>query len=735
MKKFVTECVVALLMLIATVSHAQNPTTMGTSFAVSYLMTRASSETHYLSFMSDTLTTVWIQNPNTGWIDSVQVQPNTEHRFTVPNNQVYQNQSSVVGNYGLLINSQYPISVYSYIYAYDRMDGTVVLPISKLGCQYVVNTYPVADDYPSRSSNDRCEFVVMAVSEKSNGSSFNIDTTIVDIYLSDSTSDGDSAGTHKVVYLASGQTYKLFSLLHDGDFSGTVVQSRNGKKIAVFSGDQVARVSTTDAGGDHLYTQLYPTNTWGTEFVVAQSLEDGNAFVRVTSLFDNCQIRQNGNLLATINKYETYEFVISGFSVVSTSKPAEVLRCLPSRTSFGYGEDWGDAAFSVAIPFVQGSSRAKFSTYPFGTRDYYQPHYYLEVVTRMADTASIMLDGDSVSGFSVSQGYAYKLMNISSGYHYLYSTTDSRFVATTYGTDENWGGYIFNVNGNADAILDLQEYVDVIVPEELMSSSDTIVICQNALLQLSMNMDCDSVVWTISDGTTIVANELSHLFAGAGNYEVSARAYLSYPYSMINASVTKQIFVRVDAPDTILAVQGTCDPYMIFDGHIYTETTDILIGVRPNESGCDTLEVLRIEFYPSFDTTMYVEMPAGTEYQWIDGNIYNHNNNSASYMLRTMHGCDSLVRLNLTFWAEGIDDVDCTMQLSPNPAKDMVKIVSSVAVQNVSVYDMGGKEVRRHICSAPTTEIDMDLSALPIDAYIVLIQTDKGYVTRKLILQ
>lgn len=732
MKKFVTECVVALLMLIATVSHAQNPTTMGTDFWVAYLDLRSLNDLHLLSFFADTSGTVYIMNPTTGWTDTVSVAASTESRYTVPSVQVVHNTSDVVDGKGLYVHSTMPMSVYAYNKDTElsSMDGTQILPVGSLGCQYVVSTYPATTDV---SASDRSSFVVMAVGEKYSGMQVYNDTTIVDIYFSGA-SQGNASGTHQVVTLAAGQT---FHVLGYNDLSGTLIQSRNGKKIAVFSGDKLVRVPQGTVGGDYLYTQLHPTQSWGKEFVVMPTQDHDISYMRVTSLFDSCSIFCNGAFQTTINQYQTFEMQLTQTTVVTTTMPVEVVNCMPSRTCSAPNCYWGDAAFTTITPVEQASNRGVFFTYPFSSRAGNAPIFYLDVAVPVADSSSLILDGDSLSGFSVVQSYAVKRMQIAAGTHTLSASDSSYFVATTSGVDENWGGYLYSINGNCNSILDMSEVLAVTSASLSAVDNDTIRICSNGMLALSVASGTiwDSVWWEFDGDTIIVGDSIEYAIPSAGSHYVVVYALPAYPFSAMCGVVSQRYVVETSPADTILAIQGTCDSYIIFNDHIYTENTDVLINTRPNEAGCDTLEILRLVFYPSYDTTMHVELPIGSEYQWIDGNIYSHNNNSATVMLQSVHGCDSLVRLDLRFYSEGISSItgEGTVSMIPNPSTDRVRIASDEQIMSLELFDMQGRVVRKDAVAA--FEVELNLGYLPRGMYLVKVITLSGVMVKQLILE
>ena len=71
----------------------------------------------------------------------------------------------------------------------------------------------------------------------------------------------------------------------------------------------------------------------------------------------------------------------------------------------------------------------------------------------------------------------------------------------------------------------------------------------------------------------------------------------------------------------------------------YTYTTN-------SSKNCDSIVILNLSI--NKDTNTIDSISSCNNYTWIDGITYTTNNNSASYLLSTINGCDSTVHLNLT---------------------------------------------------------------------------------------
>ena len=92
--------------------------------------------------------------------------------------------------------------------------------------------------------------------------------------------------------------------------------------------------------------------------------------------------------------------------------------------------------------------------------------------------------------------------------------------------------------------------------------------------------------------------------------------------------------------------QSACDTFTWINDVTYTESIDTATYTLTNEMGCDSIITLNLTLNNS--TTEIDTIIACNQYTWIDGNTYTESNNTATYLLTTSNGCDSLVTLNLT---------------------------------------------------------------------------------------
>jgi hypothetical protein len=84
----------------------------------------------------------------------------------------------------------------------------------------------------------------------------------------------------------------------------------------------------------------------------------------------------------------------------------------------------------------------------------------------------------------------------------------------------------------------------------------------------------------------------------------------------------------------------------------------------------------------------------------------------------------------------GIDaagSLDRFTQMMPNPAGEVVNVLSSYRLVSVSVYDLTGRQMLKQ--PAEGLSATLDVSALPRGTYIVAIRTLQGIATKKLVVE
>ena len=296
-----------IALLIATTiaySQHQSVTTQGTEFWAVFMLNGShtvgdSGLELSLMVTSKRACSVTVRNPNSTWTNTFNVGANSTYKFVIPTSQHSQcyinSPTSSAVNKGLLITSTDTISLYSSNFASASFDGSIILPTTALGNEYIIQAYPPTLVGYESQSESRTEFSVTAIE----------DGTIVDINPSVLCYTSASATTSSpfTITLNRGQSafIKSTSFGASGNLSGTTVVARDCKKIAVFNGNNTTQVPTGNYG-DHIFEQAFPVTSWGKKFVITNTLQNSTTgrskdCIRVTASANNTTIRKNNTQL------------------------------------------------------------------------------------------------------------------------------------------------------------------------------------------------------------------------------------------------------------------------------------------------------------------------------------------------------------------------------------------------------------------------------------------------------
>ena len=170
------------------------------------------------------------------------------------------------------------------------------------------------------------------------------------------------------------------------------------------------------------------------------------------------------------------------------------------------------------------------------------------------------------------------------------------------------------------------------IPNCIDENSFTITI-NNSSAGNDTHIACGSYTWI--DGNTYTASNNSATYTIIGGGASGCDSIVTLDLTISNA---------VNSTDT----QTACEAYTWIDGYTYsasnnTATYTIFGGAA---SGCDSIVTLNLTIYNTASSTD--TQIACDSYTWIDGITYTSDNNTATFLLNTVAGCDSLVTLDLT---------------------------------------------------------------------------------------
>ena len=150
--------------------------------------------------------------------------------------------------------------------------------------------------------------------------------------------------------------------------------------------------------------------------------------------------------------------------------------------------------------------------------------------------------------------------------------------------------------------------------------------CTNNTVSIT---ECTSYTWSANNETYTESGEYTELFSDVSGCD-----------SLVTLDLT------ITGPSEGVDVQSACESFTWIDGNTYTENNNTATFLLTDSNGCDSTVTLDLTINTS--TTGVDTQVACGDFEWIDGNVYNANNNTATFTLVSAIGCDSIVTLDLT---------------------------------------------------------------------------------------
>jgi hypothetical protein len=442
----------ALLLASGPLASAQRPGTKGKEFWLGFMQTVEFSGPPDLrvSITSDVATSGTVAIPLAGWSQSFNVAANSTVTISIPPNLAHTRGTETIQGTGVRIMADDSVSVFALNYEIGSADATVVLPVASLGDDYLVmayDHYPYTDQtiYPS-------EFLVASAD----------DGTIVEITPAGATLGGHPAGVPFTVRLDAGQVYQVQA---NADLTGSRVRRRGGNSgcrgIALFGGAELTAVGNCIAG-DHLYDQIYPISTWGTEYRTVplkatrrlgtmSMVVDRTDIFRILAARNGTTVTIDGGAPITLNAGEFRQVLLDSARIIRSDKPVSV-----AQYSRGQGCDLlneADPFMMILSPTQQTLRQITFDA--FTSPDITQ--YWLNIVTATGGVGLVTLDGVSIGTafFTPMPGdpaYSYVQLAVTQGSHTLRSDSGVNAYVYGYGALNRPAAYGYSAGASVENI-------------------------------------------------------------------------------------------------------------------------------------------------------------------------------------------------------------------------------------------------------------------------------------------
>ena len=317
-------------------------------------------------------------------------------------------------------------------------DGTLLLPTNALGTEYIVMSWEQRPNPPLRGF-----LTLINVAEVSN----TVRVTPSADTVAGPSVDAIVAGDTAEFELEPGDVLNLQTARVGGDLTGSLVVAL--EKIGVFGGHECANVLVGINRCDHIESQLFPVDTWGTEYLGAKffprGLEPDVWRILASEDFTTIQTEPfiDGVTGTTLNRGEFIQFESSRDFYLNASAPVSVGHYMVGSNWLGIprvcneGVDAGnptgigDPALTMTVPFNQFRV-----DYIVLTPDAYAENY-LSIVIREGTT--VVLDGEAVDASLFNQvgdiptGFLAAAIPVGAGTHVI--TADLPFGLDAYGYD------------------------------------------------------------------------------------------------------------------------------------------------------------------------------------------------------------------------------------------------------------------------------------------------------------
>jgi len=607
--------------------------------------------------------------------------------------------SSLAGqmnDYGLHITATENVSVYVILSAIYAMDASNILPIASLGSEYYTQDYwAIAKEFPGVAA-----LTTILATE---------DGTIVDIIPNGDTYDGHLSGEKYTILLNQGQTYYLVSTI-GGRLSGSHIQARKEKKIAVYCGVPLANVPTGISARDCLFEQAFAVDYWGTQFIATRSLEKDGNFIGITAAEDGTEVKVDGNLLCTLDEGQTYLLLLQGPAnpyeyrpgtspidgvitadaiYIETSCPCQIYNYDTGNSFTGrnrYESDYapeivdskGDPSSVWISPIQQKMERITFSTcYTSKTKD-----HFLNVIAETAVCEQTKLTAlYGANPIDRTDLLVWKRVPGNPDYSYARAKIGtSNTQAYSVFRLENTNGFIAHVYGNGDDESYAYSVGSATIKRALEVNGITYVgeynkidsrFCMDETIVFNAQVgtdEIDRIDWDFGDGQKIynAPMQVRHQYTKAGTYTVKAKLYThkECPFTLYAPDVMT-IQLQAGVADTIRRVYSICEgESFIHEGKIYTGATkDTLVY------GCDSVEIFELKF-----ANCQTEVP--------DTVVVEPTDHTAGFVWPIL---PSSISYTLTIWADEYQTVSI-VTLTFNAAGQLVNIEFGPAFYNPSAY-------------------------------------------------
>jgi hypothetical protein len=401
---------VMLCIFTALYSFSQAKDSKGADFWLTFPGNLATNAEPSLFISGEQSTSGTVTIAGLGFAQNFTVTPGSITTISLPVG-VFLNTSSGILDNGIHVTAQNEITIYGLNREVATTDAYLALPTDVLGTEYI-NL-----GYMNVNVVNATQFGIVATE---NGTTVTITPT--------ATTDGHTAGVPYNVSLNQGQTYLLRNTApYPSDLTGSVITSDH--PIAVFGGHQCANIPNGYFYCDHIVEELPPTSAWGKNFVTIplKTRLNGDTY-RFLASTDNTTINVNGVSVATLNRGQYHEMILTASAQITSTEPILVAQYSNSST---YDNVTSDPFMMLIPPYEQFLGGYTISTPASGFTG-----NYINIAAPNAAVGTIKVDGVTIPAASFtaigSSSFSGVQVDISLGVHNI-TGSGLPFGAFVYG--------------------------------------------------------------------------------------------------------------------------------------------------------------------------------------------------------------------------------------------------------------------------------------------------------------
>ncbi|RYY34418.1 MAG: PKD domain-containing protein, partial [Sphingobacteriaceae bacterium] len=488
---------ILFLLAFAFPAISQNSTSKGTEFWTAYMEhingvggDRGSQMELYIT--SDVNTTVTVEVVDGSFQTTANVVANAVTSVSIPTTTHISGEGKFLK--GIHISAEKPVAVYAHIYSFSVSGATLLLPVNTMGKEYYSINYYQLSNIPASAQVPSLSIFDIVATE---------DNTTVEVTPAQQLTDGKPKDIPFTITLQKGEVYQARSFF---DLTGSRIRSVSinndeCKKIAVFSGSSKIGIGCNDDpeqfSSDNLFQQVYPTATWGKNYITTPLAGRNYDIFRVILSDRNTNVTLNGTPLTLPSASEPafIEFTSTIPNNIQADKPIQVVQYAVTQgqnlTCTVDPNDQGDPEMIFLNPVEQTVNNVTL----FSTSKFLINRNYVNVVIKTADVPGFRLDNTSYTNFApvpASTGYSYARIAVLPGSHTITAAGGFNAIAYGFGDHESYG---YSAGTNLQNLNEFIEFHNPVTSEN--KKAGCVGITEH--IRLTLPYEPTRIEWTVGN--------------------------------------------------------------------------------------------------------------------------------------------------------------------------------------------------------------------------------------------